>query len=173
MADYSTLAEYLLAVQRPDGGHLCRYGGNLNRIDNFPPNFTVTVASYPKFGSYCTIQWMAIISPHMIPDAFYYTTQQSGIVYAGGLLSEVAFGKGNIWLEVLESDPIITTLTNMTPLMQYYEFANLYLILQSEDDYKMYKNLVREWYASERVVSEKLDKTNEILARLEAYFQER
>jgi len=163
MADYGTLAEYLLSVEKPEGGKLVRHGGTIIRIPTFPPNFSWTWTVYPRNNAYANIQYGFLISPAIVPGAFYLESRQAGVLFSGGFVNEMSFRFTNLWIDFTEANPIVTTITNVTPLVQYWENANAYMVIATEDDYKIVKKLISEWYASSRLTISALEETNRLL----------
>ncbi|MBA7636428.1 hypothetical protein ES703_44046 [subsurface metagenome] len=68
-----------------------------------------------------------------------------GIEIQGVFLTAMAQGVHNFWVEVTHAAPIVTTLTNTTPLMHYCEFGNSFILMDTEQDYKEVGELIEEW----------------------------
>lgn len=149
MATYSGLVEYLLAVRAPGSrSPLCRLGQHTTRIDTFPPNFSVSFTTAPSLGSYAAILYKGSWSPNMVPDAFYYEAYQLGIEFGGISLSALPLdGFINVWLILTEAAPATTTVTNLTPLLQYYEGSNEYILIDSEPTFQEVLEIIKRWCA--------------------------
>lgn len=145
MAEYGDLVEYLLGIRKPGGGRLTRFGVFITRIPQFPPNFTITTTVFPRFGAYGMIQYLGAISPSMVPGAFWMTSYQMGIQFQGAFLSQMIQGIHNSWLEITQNNPTTTTITNVTGLLQYFEFGNSYLLMDTEQDYREVGELIENW----------------------------
>lgn len=165
MAEYGGLIEYLLSYRNPGGGKLVRFGANVTQIPQFPPNFSITMEVLPRFSAYANIQYLGGFSPQMVPNAFWFETRHEGIIIQVGFITRLGHGLHNMWIEFTQAEPIMTAITNTTPLLQYFEAANEYLVIDSEEDFMEVKRLMHEWGSSKGVETE-LARTNQLLSAI-------
>jgi len=146
--DYGGLVEYLLA-KKIGGRRLVNFGGNITRIDTFPPRwmlpFGITNTVGPRFGAYANIQYWGSFGPGMVPDAFWYDSRQMGMTMESGWLSDIIIGRNSIWAELTVNAPFRTTIINMTNVLQYLEVGNSYLIVYTAEDLDIVHELIDEW----------------------------
>lgn len=153
MGQYEGLTEYLFALRvKKTSAPLCRFGMTLSRINSFPPNTRVTYDRFPALGSYAAIQYFLAWSQAMVPDAFYYESHQEGVEASGFLLSAGIISRGyNVWMVLTEAKPMTVTLENVTPLVQYHEAGNIYLLVDTEDTFKIVLEEIENWSAHKGV----------------------
>lgn len=146
MATVSPLVEYLMALRRPGGGKLCRFGVQLFTIPILPPRVNVTATIMPYFGSYVSIEYFHRFSPAIVPNTVDWTLRHAGVEVAAGLVSAVAVAEShNFWLEITESDPSVATIENVTDVCQFWETLDHFLLIDSEEDYKLVREIVYNW----------------------------
>ena len=162
MSTMTPLIEYLMALRRPGGGKLCRFGVQLFTIPILPPLMSVTVTVTPYFGSYMSIEYWHRFSPAIVPNTVEWTVRHGGMEIASGLVSQVATDEShNFWLEITESDPSVATITNVTPVNQFYETLDHFLLVDNEEDYLRVKEVIRNW-GNDNVLAA-LRETNQLL----------
>lgn len=168
MSTLGSLGEYLLAYTTPKGAKLCRLGIVLITVPIFPPNFTITWNVAPYFGAYCNIWLWHRLSPAIVPNTLLFTSHHRGMVMTSGLIAVLGVAEPHeLWLEVKETEPINTTITNVSPLNQYLETLDFFLIIDTESDYKALMDVVRNW-GSVGELYKQLAETNRLLTALVA-----
>lgn len=166
MTTMTPMVEYLLALRKPGGGQLVRYGAMQFTIPIFPPGMSITWQTYPYFGSYCSIDYWHRYSPAMVPGAFTLVASHAGMVVQAGLVGASILAEShNTWLEITESSPYVVILTNVSGVNQFFEGLESFLLVDSEESLEMVREVVRHWGAYDPVV-EALRETNQLLRQL-------
>lgn len=166
MATITPLIEYLMALSRPGGGRLVRFGVMLFTIPILPPEIEITVVVTPYFNSFVSIEYWHRFSPAIVPGTVNWIVQHTGVEIASGIVTQVATVEShNFWMEITESNPSVATITNLTRVNQFWETLDHFLIINSEEDYLLVKEIVRNWGAFESVAG-KIDETNYILRQI-------
>lgn len=142
------LVEYLLAVPHPKGGtgKLCQMGYTHLVVNAWPPGITLRYTAFPKGNIYCCIDYYGMFSPSMVPEAFLINITHSGLSIAEQTAGTVDLREGtNYWVEVTHNNPIRNVVTNVSGLVQFFESLDMYLMIQSEEDYNLVHQIVSEW----------------------------
>jgi len=152
MSVLSPLVEYLLAYERKDGGgKLCTFGAS-SAIVWFPPNFTITYQVSPPTGIYANILYYYRETPSLVPEAMQQDSMANGIdVSLGPITTVMMDSEAGGWTVIRADNPTITTVTNRTNLMQREDYAQQYLVVHSEEDYREIMLLIRDWCTNFRV----------------------
>lgn len=162
----SHLVEYLLAFQRPGGGKLCRLGVIETLIPIFPPGLTITWEILPEFGSYANIEFWYRISPSVVPGVFDWDCTHYGAEIRTGILHSLSTAQGyNVWIEITDQHPIISTFTNVSPVNQFFDSVDFFLVVDSEADLNIIRSIVMRWGTSLRQ-EEGQAETNYLLRQL-------
>jgi len=144
MSTMTPLVEYLAAVRSPKGASLVRQGGLQVIVPIFPP--ASEIAFSLTFSGYASIAYYHRFSPSMVPGAFTYRSQHSGIELQTGTIGTIHLSEGNnYWLVVTKADPITTTISNISGVDQFFETGDSFLIIDSKEDYEEVMNLIRRW----------------------------
>lgn len=143
----SPLAEYLLAVNGPNGGPLCRLGILQTTVPVFPPLTTITFLMKPVPNSYMSIEIWWQLSPSMVPGVFTIDVKHQGMQRAGGTIgtSVLRTGGFNVWLEITENQFSSNTIRNISGAAQFLEALDFYLIIDNETNYKILKDLIAQY----------------------------
>lgn len=166
MATMTNVIEYLLALEKPGGGKLVRYGVMLVTVPVFPPGMSLTFTITPYFNSYASIEYWHRFSPAIVPGTLLWDSRHSGMEICAGVCGAVATADGhNLWVEITESDPIITDVTNISGVNQFFETLDFFLLVDTEDDLKIVKEVIRKW-GSIGKIEDQLDETNRLLRAL-------
>lgn len=132
------IIEYLLALQRPDGGPLLFAGVNQILIPAFPPNTTLTWQRGPFGADYAIIMYETWLSPSMVPGAFSGWGQQWGATqFSAVLTSEWLSYIMSGYVTATQAEPSIFSLTNETALVQYYSQSAAFLNIATPEDYNL------------------------------------
>lgn len=163
---YQGLIEYLLAIKRPKGGKLCRFGLLLTTIPVFPPNLQVVFTLRPQFGAYANLWYWHRANPGTVPGAIQWFSSQAGMELSTGTIFQTPLAEPkSLWLEVTQASPIVTRAVNVSGLNQFFETADLFLIVDTEEDLKEIYQIVGAWNNSYRV-ERMLGETNRLLRKL-------
>lgn len=166
MSTMTPMVEYLLALRRPGGGQLVRYGAIQVTVPVFPPGMSITFALTPYFGSYASIEYWHRFSPSIVPGAFMFASSHSGIQLQVGLIGTVHTSEShNTWIEITDSNPVTTIITNVSGVNQFFENVDAFLLVDSEADLEMVREVVRNW-GNFTAISDKLDETNRLLREI-------
>ena len=146
MSTVGDVIEYLLAYERPGGGKIARFGGILITVPIFPAGMTITFSLFPYFNAYANIEFWQRFSPAIVPGALYFDSRHQGIQVQLGVFGTTLNSEShNTWIEVTESAPITTTITNISGVNQFFESVDSFLIVDSEADFKLIKKIIGEW----------------------------
>ena len=150
MATTSPLIEFLLAYERPGGGRICKLGALQILVPIFPPETAVTWTATPYFNSYASIQFWTILSPATVPGVFAVDIEHYGLAIESATLYASSLGSGghNSWIEITESHPLITTVSNVSNLPQILESGSVFLIIDSREDLERIRELTLAWGSS-------------------------
>lgn len=168
MSTLTPMVEYLLALRTTagGGGQLVRFGGIQITVPIFPAGMSITWELTPYFGSYCSIEYWHRFSPSIVPGAFLFNSTHSGMVTQAGILGTTLLAESHsTWLEITESDPILTTITNVSGVNQFFENVESFLLVDSEDKLQVIREVVRNWGKFEANGS-KIDETNDLLRQI-------
>lgn len=163
MSTVTPMVEYLLALEKPGGGKLTRFGGVTVTLPVWPPGLSITFTLTPYFNTFASIEYWHRFSPSIVPGAFNFASSHRGIQVQLGILGTVHTSEShNTWIEITEAEPIVTTIINVSGVNQFFENTESFLIVDSEDDFKAIREVVRNWGAFESVATE-LRETNQLL----------
>jgi hypothetical protein len=129
------IIEYLLTLQRPDGGHIVQHG--INQLDTIiPPLQKVTINQIPYSNEFIDIVYFFAFDPSMVPDAFYAWSMIEGMRTYEGIMSEWWLNNATIdsWVVITQNMPITALLENRTPLNQYYKGRAAFVSIASKED---------------------------------------
>lgn len=142
------LIEYLLAYQKPGGGHICRFGTVVITIPFFPAGLEATFFVTPYFNGYASIEFWHRMSPAIVPGAFTWESSHRGMQLVVGTLGAMGIAEGhNVWVEITNSQPVTTVLTNISAIGQFFEVTDLFLIVDSEQDLQELHEVASMWGA--------------------------
>jgi len=162
MSTMTPLVEYLLAVERPEGGHVTRYGGATTTVPIFPQGLSISYELRPWFGSYASIEFYHRFSPSMVPGAFTFDSISSGVQIISGAIGTIHTMEGNnTWVVITDNDPIITTITNISGVNQFFETGDAFLLIDSESDFDFVKQVIQNWGAFEPMQKQLSDMVRE------------
>ena len=163
MSTVTPMVEYLLALRRPGGGQLVRYGAIQVTVPIFPAGMEITFTLNPYFGSYASIEYWHKFSPSIVPGSLQFASYHSGMQLQAELIGTVLTAEShNTWIEITESDPITTIINNVSNVNQFFENTDFFLLIDSEADLDMVREAVRNWGAFESLGT-KIDETNRLL----------
>lgn len=142
--------EYLLTIEKPGGGgYLVSMGGNQIEIPVFPPNSEISLNFWPYAGDFANIVFHLSLDPALIPRAFYIESQYYGSkVYTGVASQSYTLNPTEVFLVTTQSQPAYSRIRNQSPLNQYYLGTGFFLCVESESDFYMVKEKVKEVAAS-------------------------
>lgn len=165
MATMTDLIEYLLALRTPEGGAVVRYGVMLTTVPLFPPGMSITFTLTPYFDAFANIEYWHRFSPSIVPGTILWESSHSGMEIHSGLIRSIAYAEGhNAWLEITDANPIITTITNVSGVNQFFETFDFFLLVDNEENFKVVKDVVSNWGAF--ATREQFDETNRLLRAL-------
>lgn len=166
MSAITPIIEYLLALTRPGGGKLVRFGGVQITVPVFPPGMSITWAITPYFDAFACIEYLHRFSPSIVPNAFNFNSTHRGMLLQTGLISTIVTVEShNTWIEVTEQEPITTTITNVSGVNQFFESGESFLIIDSEEDLNFVREVVRNQGALESIPG-LLKETNQLLRQI-------
>jgi len=146
----SPLVEYLLAYHDEGGHPICKLTTLIITVPTFPPGANVVWNTAPVPNIYGQVNFYMRISPSITPDAFILDINAAGFQLIGGIMGTLAISEGwNIWVEALVGDTITNTVTNITPLNQYLQVVNFFLIIPTQENYKKMLDIIRRWIRSD------------------------
>jgi hypothetical protein len=129
--------EYLLTLQAPGGGRLTEYNVSQWMGTAFPPNTTLSYEGYPD-PCYALIWFNVDFSPIMVPNAFDIFGEQYGARMIGGTVTALVLDHQFDWYIVITAaSPYRGRIINNTPLLQWFETLNSFLIITSEENLKL------------------------------------
>jgi hypothetical protein len=143
MATMTPLIESLLAYEKlVGGGKVCRLGKIQTIIDPLAPweSLTYEVTPYPT--AYMNIAWWHELSPDMVPGAVTLTLYQRGMEIQVSGVTELLTHGDNMWIELNTSNPVVVNVVNNTPLNQYVEMLDLFLIVDTKDNLLIIRDIV-------------------------------
>lgn len=129
------LVEYLLATLKSNKDNLVALGGTQWYVPVLPPNSSQSFQVTPYTG-YATIEYRWSVDPTMMPNAWQIASQQVGHFFLSGVIDSAMLRDGSWhWVVILPNKPIITTLTNLTNLNQFWRNNENYITIPNEADY--------------------------------------
>ena len=168
----SPLIEYLLALKRPGGGNVCRFGVIQLIVAAFAGNTILTYQATPYFNTYAAIKFWSRFSPAMVPNAFVFVEEHRGQQLGVGTISALIIDEGfTFWPLITDAYPILTRATNTTVLNQYFEVLDFYIMVDNEEDLDKINDIVYRWGDSP-LHKVPQDRTNELLEQLNSSVQE-
>lgn len=139
----SPLIEYLKALERPGGGHLCQHGASQAIIPILPAGFRVIVDMVPPTNIYATIIFHAGWAG-MLPHAWEKSWFSSGAAVFSATLTQnyIDFGI-DTFVIVTDSLPVHVELENVSPVNQYYEHNYMLLTIPTLEDLNLLREAIR------------------------------
>lgn len=166
MGTMGPMIEFLLAAERPGGGHLVKFGGMSLTVPIFPAGLSVVFTALPGVVAYASIQYYARWSPAMVPDAFEIAATHAGLFVDVGTINRTMIHEGhNSWIVITEKEPTVTTLTNVSGVDQMFEAEFAYLMVDTAEDLAIVKEIVSGWGSSDCMVAAQ-NRTNALLGQL-------
>jgi len=166
MSTMSHLIEYLIAAQRPGGGHLVKFGGQSVQVPVFPAGLSVSATYAPDDTAYAIILYYQRFSPVLVPNAFEIATSHSGMQVSVGALDSTMISEGhNLWIVSTHPESLLATWTNVSGINQFFEIEHAFIIVESREDMHIVDDIIRDWGSSSRMVSIQ-EQTNRLLEQL-------
>ena len=128
-------------------------GMNQTIIPAFPPNTQVSFSFVPRGEEYAHINYLGIVGPTVVPDAFYVEIIQYGGRTWGGTLSPTMVGGwGALESYLISSRAAPTTwrMVNRSNLVQYFEGLGYYLVVPSSEDLGLVSTALERLVAQSR-----------------------
>ncbi|MDO8635685.1 MAG: hypothetical protein Q7R34_05490 [Dehalococcoidia bacterium] len=142
------IVEYLLTLERPGGGRLVLQGNQQTTVLAFPALTTVTLAAVPTT-EYMFISYKVGFDPGMVPGAFFAIGQAYGArPYDSPIYQYLTGTDVDVWIPITKNRPTYARITNLTNMPQFYSGRNWYIIINTEDDYKLVQDALRRLYTS-------------------------
>ncbi len=146
------LSEYLMSVRRPGGRPIARLGTRLTTVPIFPPNTSVTYKTFPfPPGAFANIWIWWKFSPSMVPGAFSINIAHAGLERFAGVFGSTLLSQG--WetvMDVTTKEPIISIISNVSGLSQFFEAHEGYLIIDTEADWILVQKIRNAWGRGEQ-----------------------
>jgi hypothetical protein len=116
---------------------------------NITPTGHINIESRPSKKAYMHYAYIDVADTVLVPGSVSIIVQQYGGNPFGGVLYPSALGYelGTV-LRVLQGQPVITDITNLTPLNQHVVIYTLFLEVQNEADYNELERRLSDWYAA-------------------------
>lgn len=166
MSTISHLVEYLLAAERPGGGHLVRFGGVSINAPIFPAGMSVTMSLSPTVAAFASIQYYLRWSPAIVPDAFDIEMTHAGIYQDLGNVNRTLIAGGhNSWVVITAKEPATIIVENVSGVDQAYGLEFGHLIVDTSEDLDRVTAIVKGWGSSDRM-EDGQSETNELLRKL-------
>ena len=143
MPRMTPLVESLLAYTDPYGGKVCRLGTVQIIIPVLPPGATVVLQSAPFFNAYMNIDFSHILSPDVVPGTIDWVGYQRGMERQARTLGTLSAQESeSAWIEYTIADPLVIEVTNTSPLNQYFEALDLFLIVDTKTNLAAIRDIV-------------------------------
>lgn len=129
------LVEFIKSLQRPGGGRLGEEGAQQVRITAFPPNTTMqtTLRAAPIW--YAAIGYRFMFGADIVPNAFTGNIYNAGRIPLSGTMSQRIIEEGLWGFQLVTANtPIMIELTNVSGLVQLFEFTVRFIIIPSAED---------------------------------------
>lgn len=127
--------QYLLTLRDPGGSPLVYAGMGQEVIPFFPPGRSLKLETDPG-DDYAHIGFFASVGPAVVPGTFYSAAWQAGgRVYEGLITGWFTGNDLYSFLVQTHALPSIAILTNISPLVQYYEGILAFLRVATKEDY--------------------------------------
>ncbi len=168
MSTMTPLVNYLLATRAVGDpkSQLCRFAGIQTTIPVWPPGMNFVWQITPDFNSYAAIYYYSRFSPDIVAGVFDLDIYNRGVSIQAGQVGELQKAEGiNYWIEVTVSHPLISDFTNLSPLNQFWDSFDNYILISSEAEYLRVLNIIQEYGMGQGVV-ENTRMMIEILARI-------
>ncbi len=147
--------EYLLTLERPGGGRLVNFGVSQLVIPVFPPSTSIQLTTSPWGDDYAYISYYSGFGPAMVPDNFTITLTQYGNLTYSAVISSLATGlilEG--YLPITQSEPSISSITNITTLNQYYEGIVFFVRIATAADWELVREALATAVKSKQLAGE-------------------
>lgn len=110
-------------------------GASQSRITAFPPNATIRATLSPAPAWYAGIAYRLMFGADMVPNAFTGTIHNAGRIPLSGTISQRAIEEGLWGFQLVTANtPLIVELTNVSGLVQQYEFIVRFIIIPTAED---------------------------------------
>ena len=140
------LIETLLAYTDKYGGKVCRMGAVQTVIPVLPPGMTVTFEIRPYFNAYMNIEFWISGSPAIVPGTINWQSHQRGYELQLQLVNALTIRDGvQVWIEYTNADPIMTTIQNVSPLNQYVETLDFFLIVDKKENLTIVRDIIAKY----------------------------
>jgi len=134
--ELSPLAKRIISTRGSGGSPLAQLA-LLQTIAPVVPPFTTFAYSFsPKRGAYAAIVDFFRLSPQMMPGVFNIERMHSGTGVLPLIVSTLVLTEGvQPWMEITANNRLTTIVRNVSPLNQYFEVEDVFLIVSSQDDF--------------------------------------
>ena len=142
----SPLVEYLLAYRDTGGIPIAKMTTRITTVPAFPPLTSVVFQTLPLINTYALIEFHWRMSPSVTPDAFTIDINVDGFQLFGSVLGALAMSDGwGMWIEITSQHPTTVILTNNTPLWQYLEIVDFWIVIPTQENYNKMLEIIRNW----------------------------
>ena len=129
--------DYLLAQERPGGGRFVFPGVMQLSIPIFPAYTTLDFSFPPPTSIYAQIWTWYRFGNGIVPGAFEGWVQQAGTRAYDMVIYDMAGNNVDFFIVASQAEPVLTKITNLTPLNQYYEGYSGFIDIKTEGDYEL------------------------------------
>lgn len=136
----SELYDFIGTLRKPDdSGFLATHVHESIRTSTFPPATLTTLelgVAGLEPGSYAGIGTRLSWNPDIVPNAFYVWVQQSGHQLHELLISDTVIRDGvELYMVITNDAPVIYSMANVTPQVQFLGFFIAYALVYRREDY--------------------------------------
>lgn len=132
------IIEYMLSLRDPGGRKLSWEGAGQLIIPAFPPATSVTLDTIPDGGIYLQLGFGLGFGNGMVPNAFTYYIEEWGFIpYSGTVTQWVINHTIPGFMITTAAQPLHMSVSNISPLVQYYEGFTFAVNIASKEDHEM------------------------------------
>lgn len=132
------IIEYLLSLRDPGGRKLSWEGAGQLLIPAFPPGTTLILDTIPDGGIYLQLGFGLGFGNAMVPNTFTYYIEEWGFIpYSGTVTQWVITHTIPGFIITTAAQPLHMSVSNISPLVQYYEGFTFALNIASKEDHDM------------------------------------
>ncbi|MDD4985457.1 MAG: hypothetical protein PHQ43_06660 [Dehalococcoidales bacterium] len=119
-------------------------------IPVFPSGQRLDFTGRPETGTYAWIEYKLRFGTAMVPNTFAVEGSQYGTrLYSGVLTEELLARELNFFVLITEQEPSSSSVTNVSPLAQYYEASGEFLLIPTLNDMKVITDALRRLHTSQ------------------------
>ena len=135
----SQMMEYLLHLPRPGGvGFLVGRGATEVIIDPIPPGLTIDLIISPPPGVYARLGFRDTFDPYTVPGSMLMSCSHMGQLLNATRTCASLLRDGWDCSEVVtDAHPCYASVTNISTVNQRFHLNNHFLVIETEDDYKL------------------------------------